>query len=134
MNIEEALVAYLKADTAVKGLVSTRIHYEEQEQSSSLPAIDMIKISDFKDHYLTGKCELERPIYQLSCKGLTKASAKSVSDAVKSALSDYQGIMNGVVVQKIELRNENSSLDKSNDGTTKVYFEDLEFEINYIKE
>lgn len=134
MNIEEALVAYLKADTGVKGLVSTRIHFEELEQSSALPAVVITKVSDFKDHYLTGKCELERPIYQLSCLGATKTSAKSVSDAVKSVLSDYQGIMGGIVIQKIELRNEISSLEKTNDGTTKVYFEDLEFEINYIKE
>ena len=134
MNIEEAFTAYLLAHPGLVALISGRFFPEELPQGTAYPAVVVIKISDVKDHTLTGQSELERPIYQFTALASTKSIAKAVAVQLKSALSDYQGIMNGVIVQKIELQNEISSLEKSADGTTRVYFEDLEFEINFIKE
>ena len=133
MHIEEALVAHLLAQTGLTALISRRFFYEELPQDTILPSVTCIKISDIKDHTLTGQSELERPTYQLTTWASTKAGARAVAEQIKSILSDYQGTMGGITVQKIELQTEMSSLEKSPDGTTKVYFEDLEYQINYIK-
>jgi len=134
MNIEEAFTDYLLDHAGLKALISSKLYPEEVPQGTKLPAVFWIKVSDIKDHYLTKQCELERPIYQFTAQASAKTGAKAVATQLKLALSDYQGTMNGVVVQKIELQNEMSSLEKSSDGTTKVFYEDLEFEINFVKE
>lgn len=133
MNIDEAIVAYLKAHTGLKDLVGARIFFEVLPQGTSFPAVVIQKISDIKDHYLTGQCALERPVYQFTAMGLTKASARLVSNQLKSALCDYQGTLSGVIIQKIELQNEISSLEKTSDGILEVYYEDLEFEVNFVR-
>jgi len=128
MEIEEALVAYLKTKNI------TKIYPDEIPQNVNLPAATYIKISDIKDHYLTGICELERPIFQFTAYAFTKSAAKTLAKSIKTALNDYQGTLSGIEIQKIELQNELSNLETSPDGTTKVFTEDLEFEINFIKE
>lgn len=133
MNIDEALIAYLKSQTGLEAIVNSRIFFEILPQGTEYPAVVIQKISDVKDHYLMGQCELERPMYQFSSLGITKASARSVSDQLKAALCDFQGTMSGIIIQKIELVNEISSLDKTSDGILKVYYDDLEFEVNFIR-
>lgn len=128
MEIEEALVAYLKTKNI------TKIYPDEIPQNVNLPAATYIKISDIKDHYLTGICELERPIFQFTAYAFTKSAAKTWAKSIKTALNDYQGTLSGIEIQKIELQNELSNLETSPDGTTRVFTEDLEFEINFIKE
>lgn len=128
MEIEEALVAYLKTKNI------TKIYPDEIPQNVNLPAATYIKISDIKDHYLTGICELERPIFQFTAYAFTKSAAKTLAKSIKTALNDYQGTLSGIEIQKIELQNELSNLETSPDGTTRVFTEDLEFEVNYIKE
>jgi hypothetical protein len=128
MEIEEALVAYLKTKNI------TKIYPDEIPQNVNLPAATYIKISDIKDHYLTGICELERPIFQFTAYAFTKSAAKTLAKSIKTALNDYQGTLSGIEIQKIELQNELSNLETSPDGTTRVFTEDLEFEINFIKE
>lgn len=131
MNIEEAFTSYLLNFVGLKNLIAARFFFEELPQGTTLPAVVVIKISDIKSHSLTGQDKLERPSYQFTAYALTKAGAKLVANQVKLALCDYQDTMNGVVVQKIELQNEMSSLETSPDGIVKIYTEDLEFEINY---
>lgn len=133
MEIEEVITEYLLSQPAVTTLISKRFFFEELPQGTELPAVICIKVSDIKGHTLTGMSELERPVFQLTALAKTKAEARRVATALKTALSDYQGDMSGLYIQKIELQNELSSLDTSSDGLVRVYTEDLEFEINYTR-
>lgn len=134
MNIEEALVKRLLSYTGLKALIGNKIYPEEIPQSTSLPAVFWIKVSDFKEHLLDGQCRTERPIYQFTVQASTKSAVKPISEQIKKALCDYQGVLYGIEVQKIELQNEISSMEKSQDGTVKVYYEDLEFQVTFVKE
>jgi len=134
LEIEEALTTYLLAQTGLTALIDRRFFYEEMPQGATFPAVVCIKVSDIKDHYLTTQSTLESPMLQFTAYASTKAGARAVSNQLKAALCDYTGTLSGVVVQYIRLENELSGLEKSSDGTVKVYTEDLEFEINYIKE
>jgi hypothetical protein len=139
MSIEEAITAYLLSRPGLTALIGTRFHFDELEQdkpneSPKLPAVVCSRVSDVKTHTLTGQLTLERPVFQFTALAKTKAACRAVTDQMKAALVDYQGTLSGIEIQKIELQNEMNGLEKSSDGTMKIYTEDLEFEINYVKE
>ena len=134
MNIEEALTKRLLEYPSLKALINNKIYPEEIPQGTQLPAVFWIKVSDIKDHFLTGQSNLERPIYQFTAQANLKGAVKPVAEQIKAALCDYQGDLHGVEVQKIELQNELSSMEKSSDGTIRIFYEDLEFEVTFVKE
>lgn len=134
MDIEEALVKYLLDHPGISALIGNKIYPEEIPQNIKLPAVFWIKISDIKDHFLDGQCKTERPVYQFTAQASTKGAVKPIAEQIKVALCDYQGMLNGVFVQKIELQNEISSMEKSSDGTLRVFYIDLEFEVTFVKE
>jgi hypothetical protein len=134
VEIEEAFTAYLLAQSGLTALIANCLEPEEIPQFDALPAVTYIKISDVKDHTLTGQSELESPVFQFTSYATSRAGARAVTNQLKTALVDYSGILSGITIQKIELQSENTSLEKSSDGTVKVYTEDLEFQIFYKKE
>ncbi len=131
MHIEDAVLAYLKSYAGLTALVGSRIYPEEVPETEKLPAVTYILVSSEFVHTLDGKATLERPVYQYTAYADTKAAARAVAAQISLALSDYHGTLSGVVVQKIELQNEMSTLISSGDGTVKTYTHDLEFEITY---
>jgi hypothetical protein len=131
MDIEEALTAYLLAQSGLTALIARRLYFDSLKLGTDLPAVVCINISDVKLHTLTGQYANERPMYQFSAYGSTRAEARAVANQLKTALIDYHGTLSGVVVNKIELQNELSSQYVSADGTTKTCIVDLEFEVSY---
>lgn len=131
MTIEGALTAYLLADTALKAIISTKLHPDELPQGTIPPAVVYAKISDIKDHTLTGMSTLHRPMIQFTAFGKTKSEAVSVSNALQRLLNDYHGTLSGVVIQHIRLENEMSTKDVSSDGTLRLCLEVLEYQISY---
>jgi hypothetical protein len=134
MDIEQALMTYLLAQSGLTALVSTRIHYDELPQDSALPAVCIIHVSDVKAHTLTGQSKLEQPSYQFTVYASSKATARAVANQIKTALADYHGTMSGLQVQSIQMQNEMSGMFKLPDGTVKINTIDLEFEVSFVKE
>ena len=133
-EIEEALRTYLQTKSGLTALVSTRIYPDDLSDGAELPAVVYFKVSDVKDHILTGQSKLESPVFQFSAYATTKAGARAITNQLKAALSDYYGTLSGLVVQHIKLLNEMSTLQTTGDGAARVYVEDLEFEVNFEKE
>jgi len=131
VEIEEAMKAYLLTKTGLTALISTRIAPDDISDGLSLPCVVYQKTSDSKDHFLTGQSNLERPVFQFSAYATTKATARAITNQLKTALCDYHGTLSGLVIQKVELQDENASCDITGDGAGKVYVEDLDFQINY---
>jgi hypothetical protein len=134
MEIEEAFTTYLLAQSELTALIGTRLEPEEIPQFDALPAVVYIKISDVKNHTLAGQSELESPVFQFTVFASSRAGARAVTNQLKTAFVDYSGTLSGIVIQKIELQSESTGLEKSSDGTVKVYTEDLEFQIFLEKE
>ena len=132
-EIEEAIRTRLTAFVGLTALISSRVYVDELPQNVTLSAVSYRKISDVKDHLLIGQSKLERPVFEFTSFALTKAVARSIANQLKAALSDYSGTLSGVVVQKIELQNEYANLEKTADGTLRVFTESLEYQINYEK-
>lgn len=97
----------------------------------SLPCVIYLKVSDIKNHHLKAQFPLERPIFQFSAYASTKAGARAINNQLQTALNDYQGTLSGLVIQKIELQNEYSTVGM--DGATRYYLEDLEYEVNFVR-
>lgn len=129
MDIYGAIVTRLEADTTLTGLISTRLYPNEIPQGDTLPAVFYMTVSDVKDHFLTGQSSLESPIIQFTVYASTKAGAAAVASAIKTSLRDYQGTLSDSTVDCIRLINELPSRYTSDDGTTKIYTHDLEFEV-----
>ena len=132
-EIEETLRTYLLTKAALTALVGTRIFPDDVSDGAALPAVVYQKISDIKDHTLTGISPLESPMIQFSAYATTKASARAISNQIKAALSDYSGTMSGITIQYIKLVNEMSTAETSGDRTQKIYVDDLEFEVNFLR-
>jgi len=134
MELEEALTLYLLGYPGLAALIDDKLYPDELPQRIKLPAVIYSKISDVKDHTLAGQNRLERPMFQFTAFASTKTAARAIANQLKAALCDFQGMMSGLEVQYIKLENEFSSLERTSDGTLKIYTEILEFEINYVKE
>ena len=132
-EIEEALKTRLLANTALTALVSTRINADFIPPKTALPCVVFIKVSDVKDHTLTGQLELEHPVFQVSAYASTKSAARSVANQIKASLLDFSGTLSGITVQLIRLLNEMSSAETSGEGTSKIFVEDLEFEVFFLR-
>ena len=134
VNIREALMTYLLAQSALTTLVGRRIRYDERDQEDALPAVGIIDVSNVFIHTHEGQIEVETPVMQVTAYATTRAGSIVISELVKTALQDYQGSMSGLVVQKIELQSENTGLITTPDGVVRVYATYLELEITYEKE
>lgn len=134
MEIEQALKTYLQTQSGLTALVGTRILPDDISAGVALPAVIFFRVSDVKDHILTGQSKLERPIFQFSAYATTKAAVRAITNQLKTALCDYSGTLSGLVIQYIQLQNEMSTIQTTGDGSQRVYVEDLEFEINFKKE
>jgi len=148
LEIEEAFTTYLLSQDALTALIGNRLFPEEIPQLDTLPAVSYIKISDVKDHLLSGQSTLERPIFQFTVFAFTKAEARNVAKQLKTSLSDYVGDF-GILagewrdkdtwddsfswheghIQYIQLQNEITNLQRIDN--IKIYTESLEFQINY---
>ncbi len=134
MSIYAALVAHLSAVSALTALIGARLYPDEIPQGDTLPAVFYMTVSDIKDHVYGAVQAVESPSIQFTVYADTKAEAEAVAEVIKTALTDFSGSMSGVIVQYIDLINELPSMYKSQDGTTKYYTHDLEFEVIFNKE
>lgn len=130
-EIEEALVARLLSDAPLAALIGTRIYPDEMPQGSVLPTVCYLDVSDVKMHTLLGQAVVERPVRQFTVYAATKASAKAVAKAIKASLSDYQGTLSGLEIQKIEQLNEMAGRYSKPDGSLWFHTHDLEYQIYY---
>jgi len=126
MEIEVALRTYLLTKVATKNVL-----IDEISEAVSLPAIVMSKISDTKDHIYSGQTKLEQPVFQFTAFDTAKLKARAVTNEIKLALCDYSGVLSGITIQRISLISEIGGVERQADE--KVYYENLEFEVSFIK-
>lgn len=87
--MEEALRTMLLGNASIAALVGTRVDWGLRPQSAALPAICLTVISDGPvNHTLDGPGP-SRARVQVDCFGVSYASAKAVSRAVRRLLDTY---------------------------------------------
>jgi hypothetical protein len=131
MELEEALTAYLLAQSGLTALIGNNFKWDERPAGT--PMVVGINISDVKDHLLSGQSDLEHPYIQFTAYANTRAEARAVGNQLKAALADFSGTLSGIQIQQIELQNELSSSETIAE-VGRVFTHDQEYQIFFIKE
>jgi Protein of unknown function (DUF3168) len=129
--MEEALRAYLLADTALTALLAGRIYWVQAPQGSVYPCIGMTRISGTRDMVMTGPSGLVESRIQFDCDATGDTpytSSKTVARALRDRLSGFRGVQGGLVFDGCTLEAER---DLFEDGTTtdKIFRTSLDFMI-----
>jgi len=95
MQIEEALMTFLLAQTGITGYVGTRSHFVRAPQATAKPYIVVTKVDAPRLHSHDGGSGLAHPRFQLSIFSTTYKEAKEIAAAIQAALQGYSGTMGG---------------------------------------
>lgn len=95
--MEEALLSYLKAASAIASLVGTRINLVRSPQGTVCPRVVLTRVSGLRDMTLNnGPSGYVSSRVQVDCYGTSYGSAKTVARAIEARLSGYSGTTGGV--------------------------------------
>ena len=133
MTIEDALTAFILAQTGLTALIGRRYFYDVLPMGTALPAVVCKCVSDVKIHTHQGQASSEEPSYDLTAYASTRSGARAVAEQIKAALCDYVGTMSGLAIEYCTLLNELPDTLTNADGTIKIHTVTLEFEIDYKK-
>lgn len=114
--MEDALIAFLLADTPLAALVGTKIHYDASPQDTAEPRVVIEVISRVPVYADDGEAGLTQHRLQITSWGTSKSSTLSVSAAVYARLSAVSETYSGVDFQTIELDDEDSRFETLADG------------------
>lgn len=101
-TIETALYALLTGDGTLTSLVSARIFPVLVPQGTTMPAVTYAQVSGGRVHATDGPAGLVNSRWQFNCWGVSNASARAVSDALRQAIDGYSGTTGGVTIQAIQ--------------------------------
>lgn len=102
--MEEALVGYMLAGTALAALVGSRIHWVYSPQGTASPRIVLYRISGVRDMSLNnGPTGFVSSRVQVDCIGTSYSSAKAVARAVEARLSGYSGTLGSTRLEGVFL-------------------------------
>jgi hypothetical protein len=129
MRMEDALVAFLKADSATNALIAGRIYPSAMPQqkvsSKSVPCIVYHRISTPREMAHDGPrgggslAGCAQPRFQLDLYALESAKASQLAEAVRLALDGFSGSMGGsggVEVQAVFVEDEQSGFEDLGDS------------------
>jgi len=91
--MEEALIAFILADTGVQAAVGNRVYWVQRPQASEVPAIVLTRISGDRDYHTQGPSGLVSSRVQADVYGKTYAAAKTAGRALIARLSGHKGGM-----------------------------------------
>lgn len=121
---ETSLVSYLRANAAVAAMVGERVYplmipQHVYQEATKQPCLVYQRISTGRQPLFCATDDTIRTIYQVSCYAKTYMAAKLLGDAVRDALMDFTGIMDGTDVKKI-LSSSEQDLDDPEPGLYRV--------------
>lgn len=104
--MEEALIAYLLADSGVAAIADDRVFPGRRPQGAGLPNVILQRISGAPEYADDGEAGLAGPRFQIDCWAETYTDAKLLARAVTARISAFAGTMGAIEVQHIELEDE----------------------------
>ena len=131
-DICQALYEYLSADADIKKRINGRIYPIVLPQNAPLPAIVYSPVLANYDSALQGDTGFVRQTVQFVSHDTTYKKSRELSRLIKRALQDYEGDMNGLLIQAVFVKsdyeyNRNTAL-KFN---TEEYMSSIEFEFYF---
>lgn len=112
--LEEGLYTYLTTFAGLTALISTRVYAFRIPQGGTLPCVTYQRISTPRElsHDSAGiGNELAHPRFQFDAWATTYASAKAISDQLRSALNGHKSTTGSVTVNGILVQDERTSFE-----------------------
>ena len=82
-DTEDAMKAYLKADSGVSAIVGSRVFFGSPKQGATLPYVVLARIGGGDDG---SEAPIDNAVLNLSCWGRSKEEAFNTANAVRKAL------------------------------------------------
>lgn len=95
MQIEQAVLKALLADSGVTGLIGQRLYYVKAPQDVAKPYVVFFKASAPREYSHDGASGLARPRFQFSCFAMTYKKAKQIAEAIRGVIEAFSGTMGG---------------------------------------
>lgn len=121
-DICQALYEYLSADADIKKRINGRIYPIVLPQNALLPAIVYSPVLANYDSALQGDTGFVRQTVQFVSHDTTYKKTRELSRLIKKALQDYQGDMNGLLIQAVFVKS-----DYEYNGNTALKFDTEEY-------
>lgn len=99
MSLDADLFSFVTAQTAVSALIGTRLYPGHAPQNPTYPLATYHRVSGTRVSSLGGDSGLADPRFQFSAQSPSYATARSVAEAMRAALSGYQGLMGATDVR-----------------------------------
>jgi hypothetical protein len=112
--MEEALLAYLLAQSGVSSLVGTRAHWGKRPQGEALPGFVMQVISRTPSYVYEGGSDLAEARVQIDCYGANYKAARLLARAVRAPLDGVRFTQSSIRFEAFSL----SERDLNEAGTT----------------
>lgn len=104
--MEEIFIAYLLGSVPLTTLVGNRINWNTRPQITSMPALNLTKISAVRSYQMLGSSGLVSARVQIDCWATSFESVMEVSRAVITLLSGTRFTDGGIQFQAIFLDSE----------------------------
>ena len=104
--IGSAIYIILTNDSDVSALIGARVYPMYVPQGAAMPAVTYQRIVAPRVHTLTNNDGMVPSTYQINCWADTMEGARELSEAVRPALNNYSGTVNGVVIQAVQISDE----------------------------
>lgn len=134
MEIDVAIITYLKTYSGLTALVSSRIFVNGAvPENVTFPYVSMFLVSGSDDECFIEQSGFAEDTYQFTSAGLTKVDSINVAKQVRLALKDYSGVMGGtggVNVQAVLQSNRHDAIYERADGIVEFY-RDEDFDFQY---
>ena len=133
-NIGKAIQTILASDSGVSALVSTRIYPDRLPQNVTYPAIVFEHNGERSDEHMGGLSGLADSYFDVFCWAKSRLATVDLADAVRLALSRYNGTAGGVVVRQIHPGEGRTDHDEpSDDSDVPTYWQEREFHAFYTE-
>jgi hypothetical protein len=135
VTIGAAVYKYLTTYAGLTALISTRVYPDVLPQSVTYPCVSFEAISEEEiESFQTASSTLIGVTYSFSCWAATRASARAISEQIRTAFKNYSGVMGGaggVTVSAVEKISRIDSTVQDSDGRIIAYLTTIDFQIWY---
>jgi hypothetical protein len=134
MSIKTALYTYLSTQSAITGVVSTKVYPGRAPTGASLPYITYSKLAEPPYHNFGGADIIANPTFEFECWANSDVTAESLMEALRNVLDGFRGTMATVDVRNIIMSSVDEDYTAPDDGSEQGIFRiSADFEIWYVR-
>lgn len=103
-DVVSAVRTYLLADTDITDLIGQRIYLDVLKQNATLPAVLVYKLSERREHKLSGLTGMKITRLAFECHSLLRLTSNAIADAImECGIDAVKGVTNSVDIRSVQV-------------------------------